>query len=68
MGCVWQSEYAPEPKFGDVRVLYRASARHRKPPVWRRVAMTFGPLLVLTAVRHRVRWDPGRLAPLARWR
>ena len=63
MGCVWQSEYAPEQRFGEVRVHHRAPARHRKPPLWRRGAIAFTPILASAAARYRVRLDPARLAP-----
>jgi len=66
MGCVWQSEYAPEPRYADTRGHHRAPARHRKPSVWRRAATAPGPLVM--AAIGRIRWDPGRLAPQARWR
>lgn len=38
MGCVWQSDYAPDPGTDHASVLYRPPPRHRKPPVWRRAA------------------------------
>src|SRR6266478_9248119 len=66
MGCVWQSEYAPEPRSADARAHHRAQARHRKPSVWRRAATAPGPLVV--AAIGRIKWVPGRLAPQARWR
>ena len=66
MGCVWQSEYAPEPRYADARALQRAPARHRKPSLWRRAATVPGPVVMATI--GRVRWNPGRLAPQARWR
>src|SRR5229473_1568750 len=59
MGCVWQSEYAPEPRIADARAQQRAPARHRKPSLWRRAAAS-GPVLILAA--GRIRWNPGRLA------
>ena len=65
MGCVWQSDYAPEPRIADARALHRAVARHRKPSLWRRAAAS-GPLLIVAV--GRIRWNPGRLAPQARWR
>jgi hypothetical protein len=66
MGCVWQSDYAPEPRFADAKAQSRAPARHRKPSLWRRVTAVSGPVLALTS--GWIRWDPGRLAPQARWR
>lgn len=72
MGCVWQSEYAPEPRFGDVRAHHRAPARHRKPSLWRRAAVAAAtvsePFLAVATARYRLRFSSGRLAPLARWR
>lgn len=68
MGCVWQSEYAPEPRLGEVRVHHRAPARHRKPPLRRRARRAFSPALAVAAARFLVRWDPGRLAPQVRLR
>ena len=68
MGCVWQSDYAPESRFGDIRVHHRAPARHRKPSLWRRASVAFGPFLALAASRYRVRWDSARLAPQVRLR
>ena len=68
MGCVWQSEYAPEPRFGDVKGYHRAPARHRKPPVWRRAAHSLRPLLAATGAIARPRLYLGRLSLLARWR
>src|SRR5689334_14816532 len=38
MGCVWQSDYAPEPRSADARTHHRAPARHRKPSLLRRAA------------------------------
>jgi hypothetical protein len=63
MGCVWQSEYAPEPKFGHVGIHQRTPARHRKPPLWRRAAREAGPLLAAVGQRCRPRLSLGRVAP-----
>jgi hypothetical protein len=68
MGCVWQSDCALEPRFGEVRAHHRIPARHRKPPLWRRAKRAFGPRLTAAAALGRVRWDSGRLAPQARLR
>jgi hypothetical protein len=63
MGCVWQSDCAPEPEFGDETVPYRATARHRKPPVWRRAARGVVPLLASAAARYRPGAAPHRVDP-----
>ena len=68
MGCVWQSECALEPRFGEVRAPHRIPARHRKPPLWRRAKRAAGPRLTAVAAFCRVRWDSGGLAPQARLR
>ncbi len=68
MGCVWQSEYAPEPRRGDAKGYHRAPARHRKPSVWRRAGRSVRPLLAATSAIGRPRVHLGRLSLLARWR
>jgi hypothetical protein len=74
MGCVWQSDYAPDSSLDHPRVAVRPAARHRKPPRWRRAAAGFVPLVSAATARyrppqaaHRV-GRVARVAPLARGR
>ena len=48
MGCVWQPENVPEFDDGAVRTPHHV-ARHRKPPLWRRVARAAGPIVASAA-------------------
>src|SRR5581483_3984647 len=62
MGCVWQSDYAPETSLGHARVAIRPAARHRKPPLWRRAAASVWPLLATATARCHPSPPPGRMA------
>jgi hypothetical protein len=68
VGCVWQSDCAPDLGLDGVRAQVRPTARHRKPPLWRRAALGVMPRLAAGAAHYRLRPGTGRVAPATRGR